>query len=44
MAAKEAKATGGTKEDLLNANRAKYFSDLAYKAFCDLLVKNAVEI
>ena len=44
MAAKEAKATGGNKEDLLNANRAKYFSDLAYKAFCDLLVKNAVEI
>ena len=37
----EAKATGRTKDELLKANRARYFSDLAYKAFCDLLLNNA---
>lgn len=37
----EVKATGRTKDELLKANRARYFSDLAYKAFCDLLLNNA---
>ena len=43
-AEEEAKLHNSTKEKMLKANVARYYSDLAYKALVDLLVANAKEI
>ena len=43
-AEEEAKFHNSTKEKMLKANVARYYSDLAYKALVDLLVANAKEI
>ena len=40
----EAAQTGQTKEQVLRQNYAKYYSDLAYKAFLDLILAEAKEI
>lgn len=43
-ATEEAKLHNSTKEKMLQANAARYYSDLAYQALVDLLVSNAKEI
>ena len=43
-AEEEAKLHNSTKEKMLQANAAKYYSDLAYKSLVDLLLENAKEI
>lgn len=43
-AEEESKVNGKTKEQNLQANVARYYSDLAYKNLVDFLIANAVEV
>ena len=43
-AEEDAKASGKTKEAMLQQNLQRYYSDLSYQALVDMLLSNAVEI